>query len=168
MLCISWFQRQCAWRMYFLGHPSPSNFYVSCWQSNKSSLPLLVLRTFLFLYTLSVLLSSMIKSLTSELGFGYWFIYLSNWCYLLIVLTTGFATAVSASVYYGKPIGMRFKNSLLFECLCCFTFKITLTVIYIVHIIILIFAVFVRSDNNKIIYCSHRAMYLQVHLLGTM
>ncbi|KAH9641737.1 hypothetical protein HF086_003863 [Spodoptera exigua] len=105
MLCVC-ARAECRWRMCLLEHPSPANFYVSCWQSNRSAAPLLLLRSFLFLFSTCVVLASIAVPLTlNSLHFGHWFIYLTHWGFLLIVLTTGFGTAVSAYAFYKKPIG---------------------------------------------------------------
>ncbi|XP_026738740.1 protein rolling stone-like isoform X1 [Trichoplusia ni] len=109
MSCVKYVRSQCQWRMCHLEHPSPSNFYVSCWQSNRSAAPLLLFRTFLFLFSTCVLLTSMAAvPLTLNKNFGYWFIYLSHWGFLLIVLTAAFSTSVSAYVYFKKPIDATF------------------------------------------------------------
>ncbi|CAH0695396.1 unnamed protein product [Spodoptera exigua] len=108
MLCVC-ARAECRWRMCLLEHPSPANFYVSCWQSNRSAAPLLLLRSFLFLFSTCVVLASIAVPLTlNSLHFGHWFIYLTHWGFLLIVLTTGFGTAVSAYAFYKKPIDATF------------------------------------------------------------
>ncbi|XP_035454064.2 protein rolling stone isoform X1 [Spodoptera frugiperda] len=108
MLCVGCARAECRWRMCLLEHPSPSNFYVSCWQSSRSAAPLLLLRTFLFLFSTCVLLASIAVPLTLNKHFGHWFIYLTHWGFLLIVLTTGFGTSVSAYAFYKKPIDATF------------------------------------------------------------
>ncbi|KOB74293.1 Uncharacterized protein OBRU01_09365 [Operophtera brumata] len=100
--------KQCVWRMCLLEHPLPSNFYVSSWQTNRSSLPLLLLRSFLFLFSTCVLLASVTLPLTTDVRFGFWFIYLSNWGLLLIVLTMAFSTSVCGYVYFKRPIDATF------------------------------------------------------------
>lgn len=106
---------QCQLRKCLLEHPSPTNFYVSCWQSSRSAAYLLFLRTFLFLYSTCVLLASIVVvPLTLNIHFGNWFLYVTHWGFLLVVLTTAFATAVSALAYFRLQIGMAFN----------FTFKL--------------------------------------------
>ncbi|KAG6450465.1 protein rolling stone isoform X1 [Manduca sexta] len=106
---MQWVKNQFHWRMCMLEHASPVNFYVSCWQSNRSSLPLLWLRSVLLLYSTCVLIASMVMlPLTLDIPLGYWFIYLTHWGLLLIVLTEAFSTAVSAYAYFKKPIDATF------------------------------------------------------------
>ncbi|CAB3241028.1 unnamed protein product [Arctia plantaginis] len=100
---------QCQLRKCLLEHPSPTHFYMSSWQSNRSAAYLLFLRTFLFLYSTCVLLASIIVvPLTLNIHFGYWFLYVTHWGFLLIVLTTAFATAVSALAYFKRHIDATF------------------------------------------------------------
>lgn len=116
MLCCKCARTQCGWRMCLLEHPSPSNFYVSCWQGNRSAAPLLLLRGFLFLLSTCVLLASIAVPLTLNTHFGYWFIYLTHWGFLLIVLNMGFGTAVSAYAYFIRPIGTLFTMFIFNSC----------------------------------------------------
>lgn len=108
-MCVEYVMKQCTWRMCRLEHPYPSNFYVSCWQINRSSLPLLLLRGFLFLLSTCLLLASVALPLAPDARFGHWFIYVSNWGLMLMVFTTASSTSVSAYVYFKRPIGTRFN-----------------------------------------------------------
>lgn len=108
------YKSQCHWRMFGLRHTSPSDFYVSCWQSGRSAVPLLSLRCFLFLYSLSTLVTSMVLTpMTMDISVGFWFIYLTHWAFLLIVLATGSSVAVSACVYFNEPIGTQLTYLIL-------------------------------------------------------
>ncbi|XP_049877612.1 protein rolling stone-like isoform X1 [Pectinophora gossypiella] len=108
MLCVKC-GSQCQWRQCLLEHPSPSNFYVSCWQSSRSCVPLMSLRIFLFLYSICVLITSIVwMPLTLDINCGYWFIYVTHWGYILVALSTGFGAAVSACVYFNRPIDATF------------------------------------------------------------
>lgn len=101
--------------MLFLDHIKPSDFYLSCWQSTRSSVPLLLIRVLLFLTSLGIVLYSSI--LYMKFGwFKFWFIYLTHWGLTLNTLATGFAVAVSARCHFYGPIS---KFNSLFWCGCC-------------------------------------------------
>ncbi|XP_060805443.1 protein rolling stone-like isoform X1 [Amyelois transitella] len=103
MLCTSC-SNQCRWR---LEHASPSDFYISRWQSNRSALPLLSIRTIVFMYSTGVLVASLAVT-PRTLSIGYWFLYYAHWNFLLIVLTSFFSSIVSAYVYFKRPIDATF------------------------------------------------------------
>lgn len=108
MMNVKCARKHCGWRMCGLEHPSPVEFYVSCWQSNLSSLPLLIVRSTLFLYATCVLLASVIMlPLTLNVHIKYWFIYFTHWGVLLISVTLAFSTTISVYAYIDKPIGMH-------------------------------------------------------------
>ncbi|XP_053613781.1 protein rolling stone-like isoform X1 [Plodia interpunctella] len=94
---------------WWLEHPSPADFYISRWQSNRSALPLLSLRTIVCLYSVGVLVATLTVT-PRALGSNamYWLLYFPHWCFLLIVLTSFFSSAVSAYVYFKKPIDATF------------------------------------------------------------
>lgn len=89
--------------MFLLDHPAASDFTLSCWQRNRQALPLLLWRGFIFLSSLTIALASMITFMISSI-FGYWFIYLTHWGVLFIVLMSGFATGISVRCYLRGPI----------------------------------------------------------------
>lgn len=93
--------KNCRWRMCFLEHSSPSDFYVSCWQDNHLPWPLLALRSFLFLFSTCV----GVTSLALEPNLAYWFIYFTHWGFILIILMSGFSTAISTYAFFRRPIG---------------------------------------------------------------
>ncbi|CAG9136773.1 unnamed protein product [Plutella xylostella] len=98
-----YFKEQFQLRMLFLDHIKPSDFYLSCWQSTRSSVPLLLIRVLLFLTSLGIALYSSI--LYMKFGwFKFWFIYLTHWGLTLNTLATGFAVAVSARCHFYGPI----------------------------------------------------------------
>nr|XP_004930272.1 protein rolling stone-like [Bombyx mori] len=77
-----------------LNHDAASDFYLSCYQSSRSSVPLLCVRALVFLGSAGILMASLI--LTSQsMTFGYWTIYLTHWGIILITITSGAALAVS-------------------------------------------------------------------------
>lgn len=84
-------------------HLKSPDFYLSPWQRNRSSVPLLIFRIFLFLGTLAIVLASMIYYIKNAI-YGYWFIYLTHWGLSVILLATGFATAVSARCHFYGPL----------------------------------------------------------------
>jgi hypothetical protein len=91
------------WKKCMLEHNSPSDFYVSCWQSSHLSWPLLLLRAFLFLYPLSVVVTAIIL----DPYISYRFMYFTHWGFFAILLETGFSMAISAYTHYKRPIGKQ-------------------------------------------------------------
>lgn len=90
-------------QMFSLNHDNLSDFYLSPWKSNKSLLPVLLFRIFLFLISVITLLLSIV--LTREDVRSYWLIYMTNWGVCTQLVTTGFAVAVSAKFYFIKTTG---------------------------------------------------------------
>lgn len=109
-----YFKREFQLEMFKLEHDSASDFYVSCWQSNRAVLLLLCIRTVLFLVCLATTLTSALITGLS-MPFGYWFIFMTHWGITFNTLATGFALAVSCRVYFGGPIG---KLNDFEKCLC--------------------------------------------------
>lgn len=110
---LAGFRKQFRWRMSSLEEAWPAQFYVSCWQSGRSHVPLLLLRGFLFLLSAGILATSIRVTLaTPDVHLGYWLIYMSHWGLLLVVLTTACGTAISAHVHFQSPIG---KELLLYR-----------------------------------------------------
>ncbi|XP_026319578.1 protein rolling stone-like isoform X2 [Hyposmocoma kahamanoa] len=91
--------------MFKLEHENPSDFYLSCWQKNRTSLPFFCVRLLLFLTCVGILVSSLVIMGGSFSNLGLWFIYMTHWGVLLITITTAFATVVSCQVYFKGPIG---------------------------------------------------------------
>ncbi|XP_022821868.1 protein rolling stone-like [Spodoptera litura] len=104
----SYFVQEWKASMLTLEHPKPSDFYTSCWQTTRSSVPFLFWRAILFLTSLGIVLTSMIIYIQNG-SFGYWFIYLTHWGLTSILFATGFATAVSVRCYLYGPISTEFK-----------------------------------------------------------
>ncbi|KPJ16448.1 Protein rolling stone [Papilio machaon] len=103
----SYFKEEGQLSMLGLECSKPSCFYLSAWQRNRSTTPLLVWRSLLFLTSLGILLSSMIMyGLKGKLGF--WFIYLTHWGLTLNTVATAMSAAVSARCYFYGPIGAEF------------------------------------------------------------
>lgn len=108
MSAIKWyFREEAKVQMLVLGHPKPSDFYLSVWQTTRSAVPLLIWRTFLFLVSLGVVLASLILYILVSKA-GYWFIYLTHWGLTINTFATGFAVAVSARCYLYGPISGEF------------------------------------------------------------
>lgn len=99
----SYFVQEWKVSMLTLEHPKPSDFYTSCWQTTRSSVPFLIWRAILFLTSLGIVLTSMIIYIQNG-SFGYWFIYLTHWGLTSILFATGLATAVSLRCYLYGPI----------------------------------------------------------------
>lgn len=89
-------------------HPRATEFYLSSWQTTRSVVPLLIWRALLFLASLGIVLSSAIIYMVNG-NFGYWYIYLTHWGLITILLATGFATLVSARCYLYGPISTEFR-----------------------------------------------------------
>ncbi|KAJ8735754.1 hypothetical protein PYW07_007374 [Mythimna separata] len=94
--------------MLTLEHHKPTDFYLSCWQTTRSVVPLLIWRALLFLGSLGIVLGSMITYMVNG-TFRFWFIYLTHWGLTTIILATGFATLVSARCYLYGPISTEFR-----------------------------------------------------------
>lgn len=99
-----YFKSELKVQMFLLDYPNPADFTLSCWQRNRQFFPLLLWRTFLFITSLTILLSSMITFMIDSI-FQFWFIYLTHWGLLFIVVMTGFGVAISARSYFRGPIG---------------------------------------------------------------
>ncbi|KAI5644967.1 protein rolling stone-like [Phthorimaea operculella] len=85
---------------FSLNHRRPSDFCLSCWQKNSSSLPLLCVRVFIFLACLFILITSMV---VWNYNFGLWFIFLTNWGVFIDTVASFFAVVVSLHVYRKGP-----------------------------------------------------------------
>ncbi|XP_072937830.1 protein rolling stone-like [Epargyreus clarus] len=104
----SYFKSETRWEMLGLEHTKPPDFYLSVWQTTRSSVPLLIWRALLFLASLGIILTSFIMYAVSDISIGFWFIYLTHWGLTLNVFATGFATVVSARCYLYGPISAEF------------------------------------------------------------
>ncbi|CAH2102242.1 unnamed protein product [Euphydryas editha] len=99
-----YFKKQFRHKMFHLKHKNNSDFYLSCFQSSTSALPLLCVRALLFLTCLGIVISSFAVSATYFPYLGMWFIYLTSWGLVLITITSGFGFGVSATIYFkGDP-----------------------------------------------------------------
>ncbi|CAH0405235.1 unnamed protein product [Chilo suppressalis] len=102
-----YFRDQFSWNRFKLEHEEAWDFYLCCWQRNRSPLPLLLVRLIVFLGCLSILVTSMV--MTGQLvNVGYWFIYMTHWGLILITVTAGLAFVVSARAYFRGPIDSTF------------------------------------------------------------
>ncbi|CAH2102244.1 unnamed protein product [Euphydryas editha] len=99
-----YFKKQFRHKMLRLKHKNNSDFYLSCFQSSTSALPLLCVRALLFLTSLGIVLTSFIFAVWYFPNLGMWFIYLTHWGLVLITITSGFGFGVSATIYFkGDP-----------------------------------------------------------------
>lgn len=121
----SYLKSQFRLSMFNLEHENPSDFYLSCWQKSRTSLPFLCLRLLLFLMCVGILIASLVMLGRAFNNLGLWFIYLTDWGVLLITITTGLATMVSYQAYFKGPMG-KYINSIEY------LLKITSFVIFIV------------------------------------
>lgn len=90
--------------MFNLEHDSASDFYISCWQRNRATLPLLCINAVIFLGCLAILLTSAIMT-GMAISFAYWPIYMTHWGIFINTLASGFALAISCRAYLKGPIG---------------------------------------------------------------
>ncbi|KAJ8736155.1 hypothetical protein PYW08_006811 [Mythimna loreyi] len=104
----SYFVQEMKRSMLTLEHHKPTDFYLSCWQTTRSVVPLLIWRVLLFLTILGIVLSSIIIYALKG-HFAYWFIYLTHWGLTSILFATGFALFVSARCYHYGPISTEFR-----------------------------------------------------------
>lgn len=96
-------------QMFGLGHEKITNFYLSCFQKSQSVLPLLFIRTFIFLTCFATLGVSLVPQSETDVLMRYWPIYMTNWGVVLINLTSGFAVAVSGIAFFKVPFGKLFE-----------------------------------------------------------
>ncbi|KAJ0182364.1 hypothetical protein K1T71_001733 [Dendrolimus kikuchii] len=104
----TYFKEEMQWNMIGLEHSKTADFYLSAWQTTRSTVPLLFWRALLFLGSVGIVLSSMIIYILNG-KFAFWFIYLTHWGLTVIVLATGFSTLISARCYFYGPISAEFK-----------------------------------------------------------
>ncbi|OWR43541.1 hypothetical protein KGM_215655 [Danaus plexippus plexippus] len=169
----NYFKEQFQIRKFKLEHDSSYDFYESCFQNNRSALPLLIIRGLLFLACLGIILVSFILTST-VLSLRFWPIYLTHWGLVLITVASGFGFAVSAKAFYGGPVDQEFAVSyaldilihavnsvlmlvLLFTAshpsnLLHFYFAIILAVIYVIFNVIYYFAGGTDPFGNAFIY----------------
>lgn len=113
-----YFRKEFQMSMFYLEHESPVDFYVSSVQVNRSTVPLLCVRTIVFLGCLGIFLASIIMTSLS-ISARYWPIFLTHWGLVLITITSGFALAVSLRAYFIGPIGKSSLNNMFpFVTLC--------------------------------------------------
>ncbi|XP_063823649.1 protein rolling stone-like [Ostrinia nubilalis] len=90
-----------------LKNDTASDFYLGSCQCNRNALPLLCMRLVLFLGCVSMLLSSMLLP-ERIVDIAHWPIYMTQWGLIMITVTYGLATAVSAVAYFKGPIDATF------------------------------------------------------------
>ncbi|XP_038207725.1 protein rolling stone-like [Zerene cesonia] len=94
--------------MFKLEYRTTSDFYISCFQTNESVLPSLIIRGILFFGSMAIVISSIVLTAQGGQG-GYWPIYLTHWGIAVNMICTGFAFAVSVLAYIKQPYGDDFK-----------------------------------------------------------
>lgn len=106
-----YFKKQFRRNMFGLKYKSNSDFYLSCFQSSTSALPLLIVRLLLFLTCLGIFISSLTITTMYFSNAGLWFLYMTSWGVMLITITSGFGFVVSATIYLkGDPGKNNFNN----------------------------------------------------------
>ncbi|KAL0850949.1 hypothetical protein ABMA28_006852 [Loxostege sticticalis] len=103
----SYFKEEIQLRNLGLEHSKPPDFYLSVWQRNRSSVPLLVVRTLIFLASLGIVIASITLYIQDGL-FKFWFIYLTHWGLTVMTLASLFAVVVSARCYIYGPLSSEF------------------------------------------------------------
>ncbi|XP_047526190.1 protein rolling stone-like [Pieris napi] len=103
------FKEECQLHMVGLEYQKPSHFFLSAWQNTRSPVPLLIWRVLLFLTSIGIVLTSFITYVLSPIYIGFWFIYLTHWGLVMMVLATGFGVGISARCYFYGPIGTQFS-----------------------------------------------------------
>ncbi|XP_050681810.1 protein rolling stone-like [Leptidea sinapis] len=84
-----------------------SDFYLGCFQKNRSCIPLLLIRAILFFGSLAIVIASLVIQIQADVG-DYWLVYLTHWGILLMMIACGFGFAVSLRAYFGGPIDATF------------------------------------------------------------
>ncbi|CAG9796421.1 unnamed protein product [Diatraea saccharalis] len=110
-----YFRNQFSLKRFSLEHEEAWDFYLCCWQRNRSPFPLLCLRFLVFVGCLSILITSMVMT-GQRVNFGFWFIYMTHWGLFLITITGGLAFAVSARAYFRGPIDSTFGMPWYLKC----------------------------------------------------
>lgn len=95
-----YFRREFTKNNVFLDHDSAADFYLSCWQMNRSALPLLLLRTIIFLGCISIMIASIVLS-ADMFNLSYWLIFMTHWGLVLNTAASGFALVVSIRAFQG-------------------------------------------------------------------
>ncbi|XP_045495027.1 protein rolling stone-like [Colias croceus] len=102
-----YFKRQFKTQMFKLEYDDASDFYLGCFQKNRSCVPLLLLRALLFFGSVAIVIASIV--LTVEAGKGaHWPIYLTHWGLVMMMISTGFGFAISVVTYIKGPIDGTF------------------------------------------------------------
>ncbi|XP_028158838.1 protein rolling stone-like [Ostrinia furnacalis] len=103
----SYFKEELQPRNLGVDHTKPSDFYLSVWQTNRSSAPLLFLRTLIFLTSIGIVLAS-ITIYIQKGQFSFWFIYLTHWGLSVMTFASFFSVVVSARCYFYGPLSSEF------------------------------------------------------------
>ncbi|XP_045506486.1 protein rolling stone-like [Colias croceus] len=103
-----YFKKQFQSSMFKLEYRTASDFYGSCFQSNDSYLPLLVIRGILFFGSIAIVISSIVLTARGGEG-GYWPIFLTHWGIAANMICTGIGFAVSLHAYIKQPFGDDFE-----------------------------------------------------------
>lgn len=109
----SYFKEEIQLRNLGLEHSKPPDFYLSVWQRNRSSVPLLVVRTLIFLASLGIVIASITLYIQDGL-FKFWFIYLTHWGLTVMTLASLFAVVVSARCYIYGPLSEYKQNHIYY------------------------------------------------------
>ncbi|KAJ8736157.1 hypothetical protein PYW08_006813 [Mythimna loreyi] len=98
-----YFKKEFRLHMFSLEHEDSSDFYLSCWQRNRSCWPLLLVRTLIFIGCLSTVVASMVIMTKGQMKFGHWFIFMTHWGLLFNTISALLAWLISVSELFNGP-----------------------------------------------------------------
>ncbi|XP_061709166.1 protein rolling stone-like [Cydia pomonella] len=91
-----------------LEHDITPDFYLGCWQRNRSCVPLLCLRAILCAGNVAMVIASWVVLAGWLSSHAFWWIYLTHWGIFVNALTSILAFAISLKVYLVGPIDSAF------------------------------------------------------------
>ncbi|XP_047985637.1 protein rolling stone-like [Leguminivora glycinivorella] len=103
-----YFKKEFQWSNFGLEYDIAPDFYLGCWQRNRSCVPLLCLRAILCAGNVAIVVASWALLANVLSSHGFWWIYLTHWGIVANALTATFAFAISLKVYFSGPIESTF------------------------------------------------------------
>ncbi|KAJ8735752.1 hypothetical protein PYW07_007372 [Mythimna separata] len=98
-----YFKKEFRLHMFSLEHEDSSDFYLSCWQRNRSCWPLLCIRTLIFIGCLSTVVASMVLMTQRLMNFGHWFIFMTHWGLVFNTISAALAWLISVVEFLRGP-----------------------------------------------------------------
>ncbi|KAI5644970.1 hypothetical protein NE865_02944 [Phthorimaea operculella] len=98
---IEYFKNEFQRRMFLLEYDDGSSFYLGPCQTSDSPVPLLILRPFLLAIALTAIFYSQI-TYGIEGRWNWWYIYLTHWGLMTVLLSTAFSIVVSCVAYFSS------------------------------------------------------------------